>query len=443
MRGPVSIRTVLIAALTSLAGCAVPPPSPGVQSEEPKLAGTPAAATAVDPKSVVQGSTQFGIDLYRQLAAKGGNVFLSPTSLSTAFGLAYAGARGETAEEIRQVLHYPAGDGVHAELGALGRRLALDLPGRRLNVSNALWVQSGFPVKPSYTGLLAQHYSAQPRLVDFVRQPEAAVAAVNRWVSESTAGKIPSLLERSDVNELTRLALVNAVYLKADWLHPFERKDTRRELFYPSGSPGPAQTPGGMKPPVQMNFMTQAGSFRFVRNPAGDPRFAAVELPYVGDELSMAIFLPGAPVGGLEELERALTAEKLHGWLDALRNSERQSILLEIIKMKMERRYPLKEDLKAMGMRRAFTEGQADFSGITDAVRLLIDRAIHQTFVQVDEKGTEAAAATAVMMRGERGPVLPELVFRTNHPFFFVIRDNRSGGILFMGSIRDPAAAKV
>ena len=439
MRGPMSIKTVLIAALVSLAGCAGVAPPQEARTEAPGLAPEP----AMDSKSVVQGSTQFGIDLYRQLAAKGENVFLSPTSLSTAFGLAYAGARGETAEEMRRVLHYPAGDGAHAQLGALGRQLSLDLPGRRLSVSNALWVQSGFPVKPSYTGLLAQHYSAQPRTVDFVRQPEAAVAAVNRWVSESTAGKIPSLLERSDVNALTRLALVNAVYLKADWLQPFDRRDTGRELFYPHGLPGPSPAPGGMKPPVQMNFMTQSGSFRFIQNPSGEPRFAAVELPYVGDELSMAIFLPGAPVGGLQELERALTAEKLHGWLDALRKSDRRTVLLEIIKMKMERRYPLKEDLKAIGMRRAFTEGQADFSGITDAVRLLIDRAIHQTFVQVDEKGTEAAAATAGMMRGGRGPAGPGLVFRTNHPFFFVIRDDRSGGIIFMGSIRDPAAVKV
>ncbi|HWH22588.1 MAG TPA: serpin family protein [Allosphingosinicella sp.] len=439
------MKLLLAAALMGLAGCTVPPATAEAPPQEQARRAPPMLPQASEraweePRSVVEGSTQFGIDLYKRLAEQGGNVFLSPTSLTTAFGLAYAGARGLTAEEMRRVVHYPAGESVHGELGALLRQYAIDGQGQRLAVANALWVQSGFPIEQSYLGLVRQHYSAEPRQVDFVRQPARAVAAVNQWAEANTNGRIKGLLTEQNVDALTRLILTNTVYMKADWLKPFEKGATRQEAFYPHGVPGPAPTPGGMEPPVRMSFMSQESFFRYMENGGDGPRFQAVELPYQGEEMSMVIFLPASPIG-LAEFERALGAQRLHGWLDALSKAERRNVLLEIPKLKMEARHSLVPELKALGMRRAFSETEADFSGISKAGRLLIDDVLHQTFLEVDEKGTEAAAATAILIRTTSAPPTP-VVFRANHPFFFLIRHNPTGWVLFIGRVRKPSDLK-
>jgi serpin B len=255
-----------------------------------------------------------------------------------------------------------------------------------------------------------------------VAKPEAAVARINRWAEENTAGKIKNLLGRDDVNELTRLFLTNTVYFKGDWLKPFEKFNTSQQPFHPRGGA-----------PFQTAFMKQTGRFRHLDKGA----FQVLELPYKGEELSMMVFLPKAR-DGLPALEREMNAASLAGWTKELRAAQPGEVELSLPKLKLEEKYRLKPQLMAMGMNRAFTE-QAEFGGISSEGPLMIYSVIHQTFLAVDEEGTEAAAATAIGIQ-LTGARLVQTRFIADRPFFFLIRDNRSGSVVFMGRIESPQA---
>lgn len=408
-----------------LAACTAPTGEPAAQESAP----APAASTATvepaqEPAGVAQGATAFGIDLYRRLGQEERNLFFSPVSLSGAFGMVQAGARGETEAEIARVLHYPLPrESLHPALGGLMRGMALDQPGRRLAVANAVWVQRDYPLLPDYVRLLGQDYAAAPETVDFLADATGAAGRINKWAERNTNGRIKNLLRAGDLSANTRLVLTNTVWMKADWLRQFHPAMTRPGDFH-----------AGAGDTIRLPFMHQQEPFRHLDTPG----FQAIELPYVGEEMAMIVFLPKAR-DGLPAFEGELDAEKLERWIGQLRAGGPEPVDLALPKIRLETRYQLARTLSDMGMALAFGQG-ADFSGIDGRRGLFIAKAIHQTFLQVDEKGTEAAAATALVMNESSGPPPPKIRFHADHPFFFLLRDNRSGAVLFMGRIAAPSA---
>jgi serpin B len=398
-----------------VASCASPKPEATGQAQEQELP-VPAPEERPAPASIVAGQAEFGVELYRRLGARPGNLFLSPASVSMALGMVYAGAEGETAAEMARALRYPAA-GAHEGMADLLRKLPIDSEGRRVSIANALWVQQNFALKPAYLEQMRRHYRGGARPVDFVGAPAEAIAAVNRWAEEQTAGRIKGILQRENINERTRLVLTNAVYFKADWLLPFQAAQTRPRPFRPSA--------GGA---VTVPMMRQRANFRLLETPS----FEAVEMPYKGEEISMLLFLP-EEASSLRQFEQALEGQALRGWIEQLMSSERRDLELVIPKLELETRASLVPQLQALGMRRAFTE-TAQLGGMSDA-RLYLSDVLHQTYLRVDEKGTEAAAVTA----GLAEIVSMPRQFHADRPFFFVIRDNRSGTLLFIGRIERPS----
>ena len=410
-------RSVMLAAALLATSCASPPPEPREPAAEARQAQpAPPPDHRPAPASVVAGQSEFGVELYRRLGVGPGNLFISPASVSMALGMVYAGAERETAAEMERALRYPAGD-VHAAMAGLLRRLPIAAEGRRVTVANALWVQQSFALKPSYLDRARLHYGGGAREVDFVAAPDQAIATVNRWAEEQTAGRIKNILQRENINERTRLVLTNAVYFKADWLFPFHASQTRTRPFRLSGVGS-----------VQVPMMRQRGNFRLLETPA----FEAVEMPYKGEELSMLLFVPKES-SSLKAFEQGLEAEALSVWIDRLMASERADLELVVPKLELDSRSSLVPQLQALGMRRAFTQ-MAQLGGMSEG-RLYLSDVLHQTWLRVDEKGTEAAAVTA----GLAEIVSMPREFHADRPFFFVIRDNRSGALIFMGRIERPS----
>jgi serpin B len=407
----------MLAAALLATSCASPPPEPREPAAEARQAQpAPPPDHRPAPASVVAGQSEFGVELYRRLGVGPGNLFISPASVSMALGMVYAGAERETAAEMERALRYPAGD-VHAAMAGLLRRLPIAAEGRRVTVANALWVQQSFALKPSYLDRARLHYGGGAREVDFVAAPDQAIATVNRWAEEQTAGRIKNILQRENINERTRLVLTNAVYFKADWLFPFHASQTRTRPFRLSGVGS-----------VQVPMMRQRGNFRLLETPA----FEAVEMPYKGEELSMLLFVPKES-SSLKAFEQGLEAEALSVWIDRLMASERADLELVVPKLELDSRSSLVPQLQALGMRRAFTQ-MAQLGGMSEG-RLYLSDVLHQTWLRVDEKGTEAAAVTA----GLAEIVSMPREFHADRPFFFVIRDNRSGALIFMGRIERPS----
>ncbi|HEU0097412.1 MAG TPA: serpin family protein [Allosphingosinicella sp.] len=411
------LRSTIAAGALLLASCAAPEPEPRAPPAEPALAAPSAdPAAGPPPPSLAAGQAEFGVALYRGLAARPGNLFLSPAGISTALGMVHAGAQGETAAEMAQALRYPA-SGAHEGMADLLRRLPIAAEGRRLDIANALWVQQSFPLKPGFLELVRSHYGGGARGVDFVAEPERAIATVNRWAEEKTAGRIKGILRPENVNDRTRLVLTNAVYFKADWLYPFQAAQTRPRPF--------RLADGGT---VMVPTMRQRGRFRLFETPS----FEAVEMPYKGEELSFILFLPKEGTS-LKAFEQQLEGKALGGWIDRVRESERHDLSLVVPKLELETRASLVPQLQALGIRRVFTQA-AQLGGIADAGLYLSD-VLHQTYLRVDEKGTEAAAVTAGLAEIVSMPRL----FQADRPFFFVIRDNRSGTLIFIGRIERPS----
>ena len=379
-------------------------------------------AVTDDMRAAAEGGNVFALELHRGLASGADNLFISPVSVSMAFGMTYAGARSTTAEEIARVLHYDLPpDRLHAALGGLSEAAALDAPGRELAMANALWAQSGLTLRPEFTALVKRHYRGGVRLVDYRQAPEAAVAAVNGWAAEQTNGRIRSVLTLDDVDQTTRLILTNAVYFKADWRTPFPKSATR---------PGPFAAPGG---PVQTPLMRQETELRHVDGGS----FQLLELPYTGGETSMLVWLPKA-ADGLPALEAALTAPEVRRRVGELQAAVPAPVNVTLPRFTLRQRLSLKKQLIAMGMGAPF-DNRADFGGFTDEADLLITDVLQETFVAVDEVGTEAAAVTAVVTAEvSAGPQPVE--FRADRPFVFMLRDNRTGALLFIGRLTTPPA---
>ncbi|MDE2491424.1 MAG: serpin family protein [Elusimicrobia bacterium] len=400
----------------------------------PLLAAPAFAADAAqaDVPALVRAQTRFAVSVYRRLGAAPGDLFFSPYSVFAALGMTYDGAGGRTRAEIEKVL----APGLSGErLGAAFARLDRELAERAaddgcsLSVANALWGQRGARFRAPFLARVRQGYGAGFRPADFERDPEGARAAVNAWVSRETRGRIGDLVGRGVFDRDTRLALVDAVYFHARWQSAFERRNTADGAFYADG-----------RRAVRVPFMAQTETFGY----AETPELQEIELPYRGGDFSFVVVLPRARAG-LPALERGLTPAVLSGWLARLSPREVEAILP---KLELKRSFRLDAVLKSLGLGAAFSRANADFSGINgrrapDPKALYLSAALHEAYVSVDEEGTTAAAATAMLMRGV-GAMREELppVFRADHPFLFLIRDRRSGAILFLGRFSEPRRAR-
>lgn len=381
-----------------------------------------------DAKSSITGMNTFSLDLYRRTLAAGDNHFLSPASVSIAVALAYRGARGATATQLEKALHFgkPPGDYLRAG-GQVLETMAFAGPRRELRTANALWLQEGMPLLPDYERDVTTFARAGLRRVNFAAAPDAARLEVNGWVADSTRGRIRDLLLPSEVSRDTRAILVNAIYWKGAWIREFDKGQTKIEPF--------TQLNGDRVP---IPLMRQQSRFRVLQQ--GGVR--AILLPYVGNEVEMAVFLPDSATG-LPKFEQRLTARALSDWLDRLAAAGERETMLTLPRIHIEWRGDLRDTLAAMGAPIPFSD-DANFSGITAALPpLKIGKVIHKTYLDVDEVGSEAAAATAiveVVVSGMRVPPRPSSVFRADKPFLFLLRDRRTGLILFMGRyVKAPA----
>jgi len=374
--------------------------------------------------AVADSTNAFALDLYAQLRQHSGNLFFSPDSIATALAMTYTGARGETAAEMAKTLHFTLPpDQLGSAMGAALRDLNAPHTGYQLRVANALWAQQEYDILPDFLKSTERDYGAALERVDFRDAPEAARQTINHWVEQKTEDKIKDLIGPGVLRPQTKLVLTNAIYFKGDWETQFDKAQTKPDDFHVSAS----QT-------IQAPLMHREGRFNYF---AGST-FQALEIPYKSGELSMIVLLPN-DVAGLPALEQSLTAASLKQWLTQLHSEPK--VVLTLPKFKITAQFELAPTLAAMGMPQAF-DRRADFSGINPRRELLISDVIHKAFVDVNEEGTEAAAATGIIVSRAMIAVRPRppIVFRADHAFLFLIRDDRSGAILFMGRITNPAA---
>ena len=383
--------------------------------------------SASEQASLVEGNSAFAFELYQALREEGGNLFYSPYSISLALAMTYAGARGETAQQMADTLQFllgqeklhPAFNWLDADLASRGEGAqGKDGEGFRLNIVNAIWGQKDYEFVPSFLDVLAENYGAGLRILDFITETEKSRLAINDWVYDQTEECIEDLIPQGAIGELTRLVLTNAIYFNAAWAYPFDDDMTAEGPFY--------LLDGGQ---ITVPMMKQTESFGYTDGKG----YQAVELPYDGGELSMVILLPEA--GQFETFEEGLQAHQVDAIISDLQHAE---VALTMPQFEFESEFSLTDTLAGMGMPIAFTEN-ADFSGMTGKPELFISDVVHKAFVAVDEAGTEAAAATAVIMELTAVPEHPVEV-TIDRPFIFLIRDIETGAILFVGRVLNPRA---
>jgi len=389
----------------------------------PGLLAQQATAGGKDWPDVVNANNQFAFDLYRNLNAQetGKNIFVSPYSISTALAMAYEGSRGATRKQMAGVFYFDMPDAARqAGFAALLEQTTAG-PGKhyKLNVANALWGQKSYHFEPAFTHAIDKFYGGGFNEVDFQGDKSATVNKINTWVEDKTAGKIKGIIHPGDIDESTRLVITNAIYFKGDWESPFKKAATKDEAFHLDGGKT-----------VQAPMMRQTGRFRFLR----ENGLAAIELPYSDNDLSMIAILPD---GDIDKLGENLSLEKFQQ-ISAGMWPQQVDILLP--RFKFDTRYVLGGNLSAMGMPDAFNGRSADFSGITGSKNLYISSVIHQAMIDVNEEGSEAAAATAIGMSAMSARSNRPETFRADRPFLFMIVHNSTGSILFMGRVSNPPA---
>ena len=378
-----------------------------------------------DRRAVVAANSEFGLDLYAKLRTADGNLFYSPYSVSDALAMTYAGARGATADEMAGALRFSLAPArLHPAFGDLIREINGAGTKRKceLYTANALWSQKGYPFVADFQQVAKDSYGAALEEVDFQRATETARRTINAWVEKQTQDKIKDLLKEGVLGPDTVLVLTNAIYFKGAWMHVFRPART-----------APADFVRGAKGTVpNVPLMRQEQVHRYLD---GDT-FQALELPYEANELSMIIFLPRT-VDGLAEFEKTLTASRVRDWLARMAPQE---VDVAVPRFKATAEFTLAQPLGELGMRRMFSHA-ADFSGMVKGPGVHVGAVVHKAYVDVHEKGTEAAAATGVMMALESARRRRPAVFRADHPFFFLIRDNRTESILFVGHLTNPLAS--
>ncbi|ODS41217.1 MAG: hypothetical protein A7315_06850 [Candidatus Altiarchaeales archaeon WOR_SM1_79] len=377
------------------------------------------SSTANDTQAtnVITANNKFAFDLYSEFKDGEGNIFFSPYSISTALVMTYEGARGKTAEEMQSVLHFPENDNTRRTgFEELRNQINKEDKKYELRTANALWAQKDYKFLENYFNTIGQYYGGKVTNLDFIRDTENSRITINNWVENQTNNKIKNLIPKGVLNGDTRLVLTNAIYFKGTWLNPFDKERTTDADFKVSSDKT-----------VKVQMMRLKREEKIIRfNYTETEKLQIIELPYEGDDLSVLIILPN---DNLESLENSLNAEKLNEWRN---NLTEEWVDVHIPRFKFETKYFMNENLKEMGMATAFS-GDADFSGMTGKKDLFISNVIHQAFVEVNEEGTEAAAATAAAM--DYG--MPT-TFRADHPFIFIILHKETGNILFMGRVVDP-----
>ena len=395
------------------------------------LARMPASASQPNLESVATSTRLFGADLYAMLAkeAGNGNVVFSPSSILTALAMTYAGAAGTTAEEMASTLHFSLqGDALHQALGSLDATLESrswqqtsvqgEPEGVLLKTANSLWAQQDLLFEQPFLDTLAANYGAGVRLVDFTTAVETVRAAINEWVSDQTNTKIPELIPEGVLDELTRLVLVNAVYLDATWASQFDPLAT---------ADGEFTTLAGNKVTTPMMHQTVPLAY------AAGEDWQAAELPYLRDELAMLLILPEP--SAFAQVEARLATGLMDDVVGGLVSG--YDVNLTLPKFTFRTQAALNVPLLTLGMTTPFDPSAADFSGMTTQASLYISDVIHEAFIEVDEEGTEAAAATAVAMRLTAAPS-ESVELTVDRPFLFAIRDRDTGAILFWGRVTDP-----
>jgi serpin B len=380
-----------------------------------------AAALPAADSRIAPAINAFTTASYKQLTGGDANLILSPFNIATALSMALAGARGQTAQEIQSVLHLHYDSTYDAALGALLADLAKagNTGANELHTANGLWVQKGFAIQPAFENTLANNYHAPLTPLDFAANPAAARSQINHWTEEQTREKIKNLLPAGSLDAQTRLVLTSAIYFYGKWQDPFVTSRTQ---------PAPFTLPTGAS--MQANFMNQTSHFGYIETPTAQ----ILEMRYAGTGIAFDVLLPKTATG-LPGLEKSLTLESLTGWLGNLTS---RNVQVSLPKFRAESQFSLRAALSAMGMPIAFTT-KADFSGIDPQRGLAISEVVHKAFVDVSEQGTEAAAATAIGVHATamRMPEQP-VIFRADHPFLFLIRDTRSGVVLFIGRLMNP-----
>jgi len=377
--------------------------------------------------SLTSGNNTFALDLYQRLQDQSGNIFFSPYSISSALAMTYAGAEGDTAAEMAETLHFLMNqEKLHPSFNALDQYLASladqDIPEDQgdpfqLSIANAIWGQENFHFEEDFLNTLAKNYGAGLRLLDYIMEPEESRQVINDWISDQTREKIQDLIPQGAINSDTRLVLSNAIYFKATWLEPFEEIFTDAGIFTGLDD---EKIPVTMMHGSDLNFLYYQGD-----------NFQAFQMPYVGGEVSMLVILPDE--GYYRDFESALSVETLDQIVDGM---VYRPIRLTFPKFEFESEISLAQILADMGMPLAFSDA-ADFSGMTGNKDLFISDVFHKAYVNVDEEGTEAAAATAVIMSVTSAPADP-LEITVDRPFLFVIREHQTNTILFMGRVVSP-----
>ncbi len=412
----IGLAVILFAGVATAAVLFIFPYQP---NQPPKAAET--GSTQQGTKDVASANNKFAFDLYSQLdKSESGNLFYSPYSISAALAMTYEGAKGKTAKEMKSVFHFPKNNILRPSFAAIYNDINKGAKDYELRTGNALWAQQDFPFLADYTSRVEKYYGGKAANLDFVKESEKSRQTINSFIGEQTNNKIKDLIPTGFLNVMTRLVLTNAIYFKGTWQWEFNTSDTRDSDF--------KITPTNIVKTPMMNMDPDKASLKYADT--GDLQI--LELPYKGDEISMLVLLPSE---NLDAIESTLTAEKLNEYKLKMKETKLDSISLP--KFEFDTKYFMKDTLSALGMPTAFSEVSADFSGMTGKRNLFISFVIHQAYVKVDEKGTEAAAATAVNMQ-QPISIRTRTDFRANHPFIFLIQDKDTGNILFFGRVVDP-----
>ncbi|XP_061743955.1 leukocyte elastase inhibitor [Nerophis ophidion] len=373
-------------------------------------------------------NTTFALELFRTLSQTNptGNVFVSPFSISSALAMVYLGARGDTAAQMEQALSFRSGEGIHADFQTLNEDINSPSATYILKVANRLYGEKTSKFIAEFLDATLKYYKADLKPVDFIGDSEACRAEINSWVEQQTENKIKDLLKPGTLSPTTRLALVNAIYFKGNWKHMFNPGNTCEQPF---------KVNQNVTTKVQMMYLKEKLPYNYIP----ELGLQILEMPYKGDELSMVILLPEESTDGsdpLLKLEKELTPTKLSQWTKRDNMDVNTDVVVHLPKFKLEEEYELNEPLAKLGMTNVFCTAKADLSGMNGEGRLSLSTVAHKAFVEVNEEGSEAAAATAgiasfcMLMREEH--------FNADHPFLFFIRHNKSKAVLFLGRFSSP-----
>jgi serpin B len=401
------------------------------------IVSVPAAVTA-QVQSLVASNTAFALNLYAELSTNTGNLFFSPYSISTCLAMLYAGASGNTEQQMSQVLGFGTNQPQFASLfGELQSELEAEQETNaiELNIANALWTQEGFPFLPSFLQTATTQYQASVNQADFTTSADAVTQTINNWVAEETQNKIQNTLSPGLINTNTRLVLINAIYFLGAWTEAFAGANTLTQPFYLSAT-NQVDAPLMHQPAPEFEGAPNFTGIKF--NYMGTDDFQAIELPYASNQVSMVILLP-SQIDGWGQLEQQLSPAFLS---NVLAQMTEQYVEIFLPRFTLESSFDLSNALATMGMPDAFTPGVADFSGIDRTNDLSISQVIHKAWGQVNEVGTEAAAVSVGVVgvsAGIGGSVSFPPVFRADHPFIFFIRDTQSGSVLFLGRLANPS----